>query len=97
MVNGLILGHNYFRIAFIFREAMLMNRVLTNTEVWAPILDEQVGVFEDLDLMLIRKLIKGHAKAPKEAFHMETGLLPTKLLCVYQEKDHVLTPLNNQT
>ena len=32
--------------------------------------------------MLIRKLMKGHAKTAKEAFHMETGLLPVNFVCM---------------
>ena len=82
MVNGISLGHHYFRIAFMFRECMLLNGILTNSEVWYPINDTQLEVLEDIDLMLIRKLMKGHAKTAKEAFHMETGLLPVRFVCM---------------
>ena len=82
LVNGLSLGHYYFKIAFMFRESMLLNGILTNAEIWYPITDTQIEVLENIDLMLIRKLIKGHAKAPKEAFFMETGLLPIQFVCM---------------
>ena len=38
-------------------------------------------VLEDIDLMFLRKLTKGHSKTAKEAFHMETGLLPIRFVC----------------
>ena len=53
MVNGISLGHHYYRIAFMFRECMLLNGILTNSEVWYPSNDTQLEVLEDIDLMLI--------------------------------------------
>ena len=35
-----------------------------------------------MDLMLIRKLLKGHSKTPKEAFSLDTGLLPIRYLAI---------------
>ena len=61
---------------------MLLNGILTNSEVWYPTTDTQLEILEDIDLMLMRKLMKGHAKTAKEAFHMETGLLPVRFVCM---------------
>ena len=80
MVNGLSLGHYYFKISFLLRESMLLNGILTNAEILYPIISNQLEVLENVDLMLIRKLVKGHSKAPKETFFMETGLLPIKFV-----------------
>ena len=82
MVDGLSLGHFYYKISFMFRECKLLNGILTNTEIWYPITNTQIEVLEDIDLMFIRKLVKGHAKTAKEAFHMETGLLPIRFVCM---------------
>ena len=57
-----------------------MNGILTNAEIWYPLSDGQIEVLENVDLMLLRKLVKGHSKAPKETFFMETGLLPIKFM-----------------
>ena len=80
MVNGLSLGHHYYRISFMFRDCMLLNGILTNCNVWYPISDSQIEILENIDLMLIRKLVKGHSKGAKEAFHLETGLLPIRFV-----------------
>ena len=34
MVNGLSLGHYFFKISFLYRDTMLENGILTNAEVW---------------------------------------------------------------
>ena len=80
MVSGLSLGHYFFQISFLLRESMLLNGYLTNSEVWYPINTNQIDILEDIDLMLIRKLVKGHSKAPKEAYFMEAGLLPVRFV-----------------
>ena len=82
IVNGLSLGHFYFEISFLLREAMLLNGMLTNLEVWHPINNKQIEVLENVDLMLLRKIVKGHSKTPKEAFFLETGLLPIKYVAI---------------
>ena len=80
IVNSLSLGHYYFEISFLLRESIFLNGTLTNAEIWYPISEKQVEVLENVDLMLIRKLLKGHSKAAKESFHMETGLLPIRFV-----------------
>ena len=82
MVNGLSLGHYYFKISFLYRNTMLINGILTNAEVWYPVSETQIGILENVDLMLIRKLVKGHSKTAKEAFFLESGLLPIKFICM---------------
>ena len=79
MVDGLSLGHYYYGISFLLREAILLNGMLTNLEVWYPISSNQIEILENVDLMILRKLLKGHSKTPKEAFFLECGLLPIKL------------------
>ena len=73
-------SHYYFKISFIFRECKLLNGILTNAEVWYPITDNQIEILENIDLMFIRKLVKGHSKTAKEAFYLETGLLTIRFV-----------------
>ena len=94
MVNGLSLGHYYFNIAFMFRDVMLLNGMLTNLEVWHPVTNKQIEVLENIDLMLLRKIIKGHSKTPKEAFFLETGLLPIKFVAIKRRLMYLHTILS---
>ena len=82
MINGLSLGYHFFRISFLLRESRLVNGIMTNAEIWHPLSDNQMDVLENIDLMLIRKIVKGHSKAPKETFFMDTGLLPLKYVTI---------------
>ena len=82
MVNGLSLGHYFFKISFLYRDTMLENGILTNAEVWYPISDSQIGILENVDLMLIRKLVNVHSKTAKEAFFFKISLLPLKFVCM---------------
>ena len=70
IVNGLSLGHFYFKISFLYRNTMLVDGILTNAEVWYPISDSQIGILENVDLMLIRKLVNGHSKTGKGGRHL---------------------------
>ena len=82
MINGLSLGHYYFKIAFLFRDSMLLNGILTNLEVWHPISNNQIEILEKVDAYFIRKTLKGHSKTPKESLYLETGLLPIKYVAI---------------
>ena len=94
MINGLSLGHYYFNIAFLFRETILLNGILTNLEVWHPINNNQIEVLERVDLMLLRKTLKSHSKTPKEAFFLETGLLPIKYVAIQRRLMYLHTILS---
>ena len=80
IVNGLSLGNYYFKIGFFLREAMLLNGILTNSEVWYPIKDSQLEILENIDLILLKKLTNAHSKTAKEAFYLEAGILPLKFV-----------------
>ena len=82
MINGLSLGHYYFKIAFIFRETMLLNGMLTNLEVWHPVSSNHLEVLDRIDANFLRKIMKSHSKTPKEALYLETGLLPIKYVAM---------------
>ena len=73
---------------------MLLNGMLTNLEVWHPVTNKQIEVLENIDLMLLRKIIKGHSKTPKEAFFLETGLLHIKFVAIKRRLMYLHTILS---
>ena len=82
IINGLSLGHYYFKIAFIFRETLLLNGILTNLEVWHPVTDTKLEILEKVDQNYLKKILKSHSKTPKEALYLETGLLPIRYVAM---------------
>ena len=80
MVNQLSFGNFYFKIAFMFRNCMYVNGILTNSEIWYNLSKKNQDILQAGDIMLVRKLLKGHSKTAKEAFYLETGLLEIKYI-----------------
>ena len=76
ILDTISFGHHYFRIFIMLREAKFINAILTNADIWFGIKESEMKQFEDLDRMLLRKAMKCPATTPKEACHLELGLLP---------------------
>ena len=51
-------------------------KIQTNAEVWFSIKDSEMKELEDLDRMLLRRALNCPVTTPKEACHLELGLLP---------------------
>ena len=51
-------GYQYFRIDVLLREAMFLNSVLTNSEVWYGLKPCEIKELEDLDRSLLRRALK---------------------------------------
>ena len=80
MINDVSLGIHYFRIAFGLCESMLINGIITNSEVWYHVKEKHLEVLEGLDEMLLRKIFKGQSKTALEAFYLEGGILSIRLI-----------------
>ena len=57
------------------RNSMLINGMLTNSEVWYGLTEKDISMLEEVDLYLLRKILKAHSKTPKEMLYLETGVL----------------------
>ena len=65
MVNQLSLGHFYYKIGFMLRNCMLVNGILTNSEIWYNVSKKNLDTLESTDTFLMRKLHKGHSTTAK--------------------------------
>ena len=70
------LGHYVFEIAAVLRESLFINGILHNTEVWYGLNKSQVQELEDVDKLLLRRILRAPISTPSEAFYLELGLLP---------------------
>ena len=73
-------GHKYFRIVVLLREAMLLNSILTNAEIWYGLKSCEILELEDLDRRLLRRAFKCPVTTPKEAYYLELGILPINII-----------------
>ena len=76
MLESLSLGEHYFEIAILFREAMFLNGILTNSEIWYNLSESDINEFESLDRLLLRRILNVPVSTPKEALYLELGILP---------------------
>ena len=66
-------GRYYFQIALSFREAIFLNSILTNIEVWYGLKNHEIEELEKLDRMLLCKILALPQTTPAEALFLETG------------------------
>jgi 3-deoxy-D-manno-octulosonate 8-phosphate phosphatase KdsC-like HAD superfamily phosphatase len=71
MTASLSLGKHYFEIAMLFGESMFLNGILTNSEIWYNLSESEIKEFEDLDRLLLRRILQVSISTPKEAWSLE--------------------------
>ena len=76
ILDTISFGHQYFRILILLREAMFINSILTNVDIWYGVKETEISELEDLDRNLLRRAFQCPMTTPKEACHLELGLLP---------------------
>ena len=73
-------GHYYIEIALLLRESMFINGILNNSEAWYGLTKSDISEFEDLDRLLLRRILKAPISTPQEALYLELGLIPIGIL-----------------
>ena len=76
MLDEVSLGAHYFEIGLMLRESMLINGLLFNSEIWYGVSKSDISELEEIDKLLLRKLLQAHSKTPIESFYLELGILP---------------------
>ena len=74
------LGEHKMEIGLQLRQAMLLNGMLFNSEVWHSISDYEIGMLEKVDEHLLRALVQGHSKLPIEFLYLEAGAMPIRFI-----------------
>ena len=70
------LGYFLFETAMILRESIFLNGILFNSEVWYSITKKQIKELEDVDKLLLRRILQAPMSTPSEALYLETGAIP---------------------
>ena len=68
-------GEYYFSTALLLRESKFLNGILTNAEVWYGLSKTEIDELEELDCMLLRKILKTKCSVPLESLYLELGCL----------------------
>ena len=70
ILEGVTLGEHYFVTSMLLREAIFVNGILTNVEVWYGINRSEIDEFEALDKMLLRKILNAPVSTPIESLYL---------------------------
>jgi hypothetical protein len=68
-------GKYYFQIALSLREAIFLNSILTNIEVWYGLRKYEIEELESLDRLLLCQILALPQTTPTEGLFLETGCL----------------------
>ena len=80
ILEDIPLGKHKMEIGLELRQAMLLNGMLYNSEVWHSITENEIKMLEKVDEHLLRSLVKGHSKTPLEFLFLEAGATPLRFL-----------------
>ena len=68
-------GEKYFHIALSLREAMFLNGILTNADVWYNFNKDDLEELEIVERLLLRRILSVPESTPNEALYLETGCI----------------------
>ena len=84
ILDTISFGHHYFNILILLRESMFINCILTNSEVWYGLKENDLKELEKIDRMLLRKALRCPISTPKEAYYLELGIL--NINCIVKQR-----------
>ena len=73
---------------------MLINGILTNSEVLYGITKNEISDLEKVDEYLIRQILQAHSKTPIEMLYLETGVVPIKYIIINRRLSYLKHILN---
>ena len=79
-LNQVSLGHYHYEIALIFRDSMLISKVVYSAEVWNNITNAEFKKLEEVDEMYFRKIFELPKSAPRIGMYAECGKIPIRYI-----------------
>ena len=80
MLNLTSLGHFHFEISMVLRDAILVSKLVYNSEVWYNLTDSQIVKLEQIDEMFFRRILDVPKTTPKVGLYIEFGKIPLKFI-----------------
>ena len=80
IITDIPLGRYKTEVGLQLRQAMFVNGVLYNSEVWQGLNTTDIAMLEHVDRQLLKFICSGHAKTATEFLYLETSALPLKYI-----------------
>ena len=96
ILKSVSFGSKYFEIAVTLREACLINGMLTSSEIWYGLTKKEESQLEEVDKLLLRRILEAPNSACVESLYLELGLVPIHILLKMRRLNylHYLANLN---
>ena len=97
IIDGSCLGPYEIEAALILRGSLLLNGILTNSEVWYGCKLEDFKQLEQIDEILLQKILETPSSTPKCMLYLEIGCKPIRFIfqALYFEGKYRLFSLQN--
>ena len=59
---------------------MFINGTLFNAEIWYGLSKADIKELEDLDKLLLRRILNAPISTPEESFYLEFGIIPVGII-----------------
>ena len=89
LLKDISLGHHYFKIAKILREAILTNSMLFSSAAWYNLSEQNLRTLEQVDESLLRQILSAHSKTPIEALYLELGCIPIRFKLMARQVNYL--------
>ena len=61
---------------------LFINSIMTNVEALYGLTKENINILDEVDKILLRKIMSAHSKCKIEAFYLELGILPISYIII---------------
>ena len=73
ILENMILGKHYFKIALLLRDSLFLNGILYSSEAWYGLKESEIMELEKLDNILLRNIFEVPKSAPVISLYLESG------------------------
>ena len=91
-------GSKFFEVVVTLREALLINGMLTSAEIWYGMKKKEINELEEVDKILLRKVLNAPSSSCTESLYLELGLIPLHVILKARRINylHYLVNLNEE-
>ena len=98
MLESITFGAHYFKTAILLRESMLVSALLFNAEVWYSVTKTQLQQLQEVDTLLLKRVLNCPFSSPGPAIFLELGVMPLAQILMGRRVNylHYLLSLNKK-
>ena len=78
ILESVFFGKYYFEVALILRSSLLLSSILLNSEAWVNLTDKNIRTLEQMDEMLLSKIMGCDANTSNIFKYLELGICPVR-------------------